>query len=308
MSAGATQLVPIDPSILPEIPGSGFLVDHVAFSPDGEMLVASDNHSQVTAWVGGSVIWRLDLSKRFGIPRKGGHVRCLAFSPHGAILYVGTTGQVLCVAAESGAVLWTKEMPRTWCFLQVRPNGLAVRPNGHVVCSLESGYFLIWNGAGQEVARWYDDDAPRHFGLLADGVHLLGVDRFTLALWDLDRKEKLTTSESQEPIHAFGMMRGVPTVATRSLDGIEVWDMRSASPILRVAIKSGRPLLALAPHRPLIVFAEEGRLQLMDFEGRRIGVILADAVSLAIREQDDQMAIGLADGRILLCPLPGAKT
>ncbi|HRI44549.1 MAG TPA: PQQ-binding-like beta-propeller repeat protein [Fimbriimonadaceae bacterium] len=295
--------VPIDPAILPELPGSGGLVDHLVFSPDGEVLISSDVHSVVTAWCDGVPLWKLDLSRRFGFPRRGGQVRSLAFSKGGEALYVATPGRVLAVDAASGQIRWSKELPRTWCFLVVRPNGLAVRPSGHIVCSLENGYFVVWDDAGREMAKWYDNDAPRYFGLLSDGVHLLGVDRFTLALWHLDRREKLTTSESAEAIHAFGMARGVPTVATRSLDAIEVWDMQSATRILRVGIKTGRPLLAIAPHSPILIFAEEGRLHLMDFEGRRIGVILTDAVCLAFRDQGDDLAIGLADGRILLCRL-----
>lgn len=295
--------IPIDPAILPELPGSGGLVDHLVFSPDGEMLVSSDEHSVVTAWSGGMPLWKVDLSRRFGFQRRGGQVRSLAFSHGGEALYVATPGRVLALEAASGRIRWSKELPRTWCFLVVRPNGLAVRPSGHIVCSLESGFFVVWDDAGREVAKWYDNDAPRYFGLLSDGVHLLGVDRFTLALWHLDKRRKLTTSESREPIHAFGMARGVPTVATRSLDAIEVWDMQSATRLLRVGIKTGRPLLAVAPHSPTLIFAEEGRLHLMDFEGHRFGVILTDAVCLAFREQDDHLAMGLADGRILLCRL-----
>lgn len=295
------MIVPIDPAILPELPGSGAMVDHLAYSPDGEVLLASDAHSIVTAWVGSSPLWRLDLSRRFGFPRRSGQVRAIAFSRDGDVVYIATTGRVLAVQAASGKLIWTKEMPRTWCFLVVRPNGLAVRPNGEIVCSLESGFFVVWDPAGREIARWYDNDAPRHFGLLGDGVHLLGVDRFTLALWHLDRREKLTTVESSEPIHAFGMALGRPIVATRSIDSIEVWDMQSATPILQVGIRSGRPLLAMAPHSPVLILAEEGRLHLMDFGGRRLGVILTDAVCLAAREQDDLFAMGLADGRILFC-------
>ena len=311
------------PSLGLALPDAGSGLSCVAFSPDGNRVVAGN-----ASGAGSLRLWDA-RSGRVLIAAFEGHtnmVSGVAFMPDGQrIVSASTDGTLRLWDAASGRQIGTAlaaGQDGPLLRLAVSADGSRIVASGHSFVARRQGrdFVQLWDGAtGRPVAtRWSSADAGfTAFAFSPDGRRLLvGERNGALRLIDL------ASGEPAGPAfigHSLGVTSALFSpdgshVASADGNGLRLWDAHTGRPIgqPRAEHASAVTRLAYSPDGSRLVSgSRDGALRLWDGRsGQPIGPAIAghqqDAHDVAYSQDGQRIASAGADGSLRLWPAPQA--
>jgi WD40 repeat protein len=217
----------------------------LAFSPDSERIVTASSGVQ---------LWDIATQREIGRIFDNVHARCVAFSPDGTKIAIGTG------SPEGDVWLWEAKTARARCVFRYANSDVGKSTSGIGVChsiafsekgdtlvaAARTGIAVLDLANGIEKFLAGDETQIVSVGYLRDGETVVGVAGGAKAfLWNGATAQKLRTLEDRSYRGAFG------PVSIASRNGL-------------LAVSSGRGIAV--PHRVLF-FRSEQRFPIAEFTG-----------------------------------------
>ena len=224
----------------------------LAFSPDGQILAATDDENL-------AALWDLRTDKELGeLPGDAG---CVAFDP---------AGSALATCGDSGVQFWNtatrKHAGAPCCDTGAGPSTIAFSPNGNAMAVTDGAVVQLWNprtrtplGATLPIAQSQVDD----LAFSPDGRTLAVSGTGGIVLWDLRTHSVLGPNlrGGQGEVYGVSFSPDGRVLAATADNGTFLWDVRTRSEL-------GRPLpyqgfsVAFSPDEPLFATAGDSPTRL----------------------------------------------
>jgi WD40 repeat protein len=211
------------PSILED--GHGSSVWAVAYSPDGHLLVSGDGNGTVNIWEvkAGKLLDSLDLQH---------WVHCLAFTPDGQALAIGTSNMIRLWDVNRVREIRNFTFPMGEKFDHVK--SVAFSPDGQLLAAAYGLQIGMWEVAtGREVRKLNQKFAVYSIAICPDGLWLASAAQSAtreneVKLWDIATGGELRVLKGHENfVTALAFSPHGDLLASGSTDETRLWDPRS---------------------------------------------------------------------------------
>jgi WD40 repeat protein len=275
-------------------------INHVRYSSDGSLLASSDVYMHVKLARGNEVVMERDFNVAQEKIRPTQRIRGLEFNGDASAMFVAAADTLYAVDSATGQDIWTYTPPRAWAFLIVSPLDLAAAP-GLVAAAFDNGAIGVWSEDGIPQALWHSNDGPRMLDFVAGSDHLVGSDSFSINVWDWQQRKSVAKQRLRERVYGFATSPSLRIAATRTLHGIDVWDLELLSVIGTLPVGQGLPVMAFHPTQRLLALGERHGARIVDFEGNQVRSITIDeaiVISLGFSGDGSELAVGCSDSEI----------
>jgi WD40 repeat protein len=276
-------------------------VQSLAFNHSGRLLATGDTSRHLRAWFNSRPFFEAEVRTRVDKVRGTDRIRGMAFSPEGRRLYVVCGDTLRAYDLLHRLEMWRYQPRRSFGLLVVSPVAVAVSPAGNVLTAADSGTVCALDPNGRRLARWWDNEAPRHFAFTPDGASIVGVDGFSIGVWDAYSGRKLRRQPSEERIFGMALAPLSGIVAVRTLHTVQLHSLSTLELLDRVPAPTGLPLMSFSPDGSVLALAGREEV-LVSAPGDPDAVVLpttgARVLSLAFHPAGSFLAAGCSDGVI----------
>ncbi len=276
-------------------------INHIAFSRDGSRIALGHVGMSVEVREGVNVLYRAEFFSRNEKVRPTQRIRGVAFSPEGRVLYVAAGEKVHAVDLEGGQRLWSYVAPRSFGFLIISPISLSVSKEGDVAIAFDNGTFGLWSPDGRRGPVWRENESPRFLQVLPGGDRIVGSDTFSLCVWDIHSKKRLTKIALPERVYALSAAANGTDVATRGLQATQVWNLEQSRQIGSAFNGLGLPVVQLHPTERVMALGDGNGISVVETTGRfleRYETGEAAVLCAAFSPDGSRLLAGAADGRL----------
>lgn len=274
-------------------------VQSIAFNPNGRLIATGDVTRHLKAWHRNQPFFETDLSRAADKPRNSDRLRSVAFSPNGRLLYVVCGDRLRAFDILQRIETWTFQPRRLFGLLAVSPVALAISPAGNVITATDHGHVVAFDPNGRRIARWADNEAPRHAAFMSDGTSIVGVDGFTLCVWDAYSGVKRQRIKLNERIFGLAHAALADVIAVRTLHTIDLYSARTMEKTLEILAPTGLPAVALTQEGSIMALAGRDEIHLMrlsDESTTTLALPQGRVLSLAFSPDGSFLAAGCSDG------------
>jgi WD40 repeat protein len=273
-------------------------INHISYSPDGSRIAWSSVNMIVRIEALGSPgrsILEWDLSSLNEKVRPTERIRGLEFSSDGRLLFVAAADTLCAVELESQSLLWSYTPPRSFGFLVVSPVHLAVAGNGLIAACFDNGSIGVWREDGVLQSIWHDNDSPRVLRFTGNGTQLLGTDSFSLVVWDIDTRRRVSRVRLRDRVYAMDAPAHRPVAVLRTLSSLQIWDLNAMSVSSQVPVGAGFPVVCCHPSDTLFATSDRQCVSIIDYSGHvmdQLPISPAKVFSLAHARTSSDVVIG----------------
>ena len=281
------------------IAAHGCPVQSIAFNNTGQLLATGDTSRHLRAWFNSRPFFEADVRTRIENVKSIDRIRGVAFAPDARRLYVASGDTLRAFDLLRREEIWRFTPPRSFGFLIVSPVAVTVSPAGNVVACTDAGVVYVLDSDGRRLGRWSDNEAPRQMSFTPSGLDLVGVDGFSVSVWDTYSGRKLRRMRSRERI--FGMaLASIPgTIAVRTLHQVELKQLDTLETFHQMVAPTGLPLMAFSPDGSMLALGGKEEV-LLYRNGAQYPEILptpgARVLSLTFHPAGSFFAAGCSDG------------
>lgn len=271
--------------------------NHLAYSPDGELLATSDTGMLIEVKRADEVVFSVSLAARDDKVRPTERVRGVRFSHDGRLLYVAAGDRMTAFDVGLGIRVWDYRPPRSFGFLIISPIAVATSL-GFVAAAFDNGSFAIWDDGGQMRALWHENDCPRFMGFLPDGDRLVGSDSFGLGVWNVQTRRREHKARISDRVYGLATKPDQALVALRTLHHVLIYDADAGEMRARLPIGAGLPLAAFHPTERVLALGDRFGVNVVDLEGgfiERYNTRECSVLSIAFSPDGSRLSAGLSD-------------
>jgi WD40 repeat protein len=277
----------------------GHPVQSLAFNGKGDLLATGDTSRHLRAWFNSQPFFEADVRSRTENVKSTDRIRGVAFSPDARRLYVASGDTLRAFDLLTRQELWRFIPPRSFGFLIVSPVAVTVSPAGNVVTCTDAGVIYALDSEGRHIAKWWDNEAPRHLAFTPDSLSIVGADGFSVSVWDAYTGRTHRRVRSKERIFGMAVASLTGTLAIRTLHRVELKDLETLETFHQMVAPTGLPLMAFSPDGNLLALG--GKEEVLLFRpGAPYPEILptlgARVLSLSFHPAGSFLAAGCSDG------------
>lgn len=281
------------------IPAHGGPVQSLAFNQSGRLIATGDTSRHIRAWFDTRPFFEADLRSADAKSKTNERIRGVAFSPEGRRLYVACGDTLRAYDLLLRQEIWRYQPRRCFGLLVVSPMTVAVSPVGNVITATDTGSVRCLTPDGEMLTTWWDNEAPRYLAFTPDGMGVVGVDGFSLNIWEAYTGRRRQRMRSRERIFGMAVSALTGLVAIRTLHTVEVLSLESFDLIERFEAPTGLPLMAFSPDGSVLALGGQEEVLLFrvgEDGGWTLPTAGARVLSLAFHPVGSFLSAGCSDG------------
>lgn len=286
-----------------EVVANPVAVKKIAVCPQGRYFATADIDRNVRIWRKDGGEWAsvfcVNLrhpSRRF---RSLDIVRDLRFSPDGSRLYVASADTVRSIDTETLSECWQHKSRPYLVFMITTPMAVVPTSDGRVCMCNGDGSMEI--SCQRHQLRWHDHHCPIDLAVLPCQQKIVGIDRFHVAVWDLETGARLLVHPLSTKAFAMAANPHRPLLALRTLRSIELLDLDSGQIVAETEVAPGLPGLAWSPDGLRIANVDQYGVTLFDTSLQQVNRVEANPESappLAVAFDQQGLFVAMSDGSL----------
>lgn len=276
-------------------------MQNVAFSPDGQWMVASDTDCVLHLFEFGSPSFSFALTALEVKMSTLMRVRSLSFDYHLPVLYIACGNLVWALHLEKRSILWTASTNRLFAFQGIIANEVCAHPSGYLAYAFDNGHFGLRSPDGIRLKSWRHNAGPRWMGFCNDATTLVGSDGFAVNEWDTASGLPTMSYDSVGRVMRLSTSVFQPYFAVRTLHHVHVFQVGNPRAILSAQVGSGLPLIALSDQSPFVAMNSNEEIHVFHIPTGEVRTFSFDTThpqGMAFAADGSSLAIAGSDGSV----------